>query len=54
MGLVGMLIIEPNRPNNNFTHLALGAGRMPDLAKATVDEGYDRDIPWCTWISTPA
>ena len=43
MGLVGMLIIEPNRPNNIFTHLVLGAGRMPDLAKATVEEGYDRE-----------
>ncbi len=43
MGLVGMLIIEPNRPNNIFTHLVPGAGRMPDLAKATVEEGYDRE-----------
>ncbi len=43
MGLVGMLIIEPNRPNNNFTHLVPGAGRMPDLAKATVEEGYGRE-----------
>ena len=42
MGLAGMLIIEPNRPNNIFTHLVLGAGRMPDLAKATVEAGYDR------------
>ena len=43
MGLAGMLIIEPNRPKNIFTHLVLGAGRMPDLAKATVEEGYDRE-----------
>ena len=43
MGLVGMLIIEPNRPNNNFTHLVPGAGQMPDLAKATLEEGYGRE-----------
>jgi FtsP/CotA-like multicopper oxidase with cupredoxin domain len=43
MGLVGMLIIEPNRPNNNFTHLVPGAGRIPDLAKAALEEGYDRE-----------
>jgi len=43
MGLAGMLIIEPNRPKNIFTHLVIGAGRMPDLAKATVEEGYDRE-----------
>ena len=43
MGLVGMLIIEPNRPNNIFTHLVPGAGRMPDLAKATVEAGYGRE-----------
>ena len=43
MGLGGMLIIEPNRPNNIFTHLVPGAGRMPDLAKATVEEGYGRE-----------
>ena len=34
MGLVGMLIIEPNRANNNFSHLVPGAGRIKDLAKA--------------------
>ena len=44
MGLAGMLIIEPNRPNNLFTHLVLGAGRMPDLSKATVEEGYAREF----------
>ena len=43
MGLTGMLIIEPNRPRNIFTHLVIGAGRMPDLAKATVEEGYKRE-----------
>ncbi len=43
MGLAGMLIIEPNRPKNIFTNLVIGAGRMPDLAKATVEAGYDRE-----------
>ncbi|MBL4908255.1 MAG: multicopper oxidase domain-containing protein, partial [Sneathiella sp.] len=43
MGLAGMLVIEPNRPNNNFTHLVPGAGRMPDLAKAVEEAGYDRE-----------
>ncbi len=43
MGLAGMLIIEPNRPKNIFTKLVIGAGPMPDLAKATVEEGYDRE-----------
>jgi len=42
MGLVGMLIIEPNRPNNNFSHLVPGAGRIPDLAKAALDQ-YERE-----------
>lgn len=42
MGLAGMLIIEPNRPNNNFTHLILGAGRIPDLARAAAGQ-YDRE-----------
>ncbi len=40
MGLIGMVIIEPNRPNNNFTHLVPGAGRMPDLAKVALVAGY--------------
>lgn len=43
MGLTGMLVIEPNRPKNIFTNLVIGAGRMPDLAKAAVEEGYDRE-----------
>ncbi len=42
MGLVGILIIEPNRANNNFTHLVPGAGRIKDLAKAT-KERYQRE-----------
>lgn len=42
MGLVGMLIIEPNRPNNHFTHLVIGAGRMPDLARAAHGQ-YERE-----------
>jgi len=42
MGMVGMLIIEPNRPDNHFTHLVPGAGRIPDLAKAAVEK-YQRE-----------
>jgi FtsP/CotA-like multicopper oxidase with cupredoxin domain len=42
MGLVGMLIIEPNRPDNHFAHLIPGAGRIGGLAKATA-EYYDRE-----------
>ena len=42
MGLVGMFIIEPNRPNNNFRHLIVGAGEIKDLAKAQA-ERYDRE-----------
>jgi len=40
MGLVGMLIIEPNRPQNNFSHLVPGAGRIHDLSRAAM-EHYD-------------
>jgi len=43
MGLAGMFIVEPNRPRNNFRHLIVGAGRIPDLAKAEVEEGYGRE-----------
>jgi FtsP/CotA-like multicopper oxidase with cupredoxin domain/Cu/Ag efflux protein CusF len=43
MGLAGMFIIEPNRPHNNFQHVVVGAGRMPDLGRATVEEGYGRE-----------
>jgi manganese oxidase len=38
MGLAGMLIIEPNRPNNHFAHLIPGAGRITSIAKATREE----------------
>ena len=38
MGLAGMLIIEPNRPNNHFAHLIPGAGRITSMAKATREE----------------
>lgn len=38
MGLAGMFIIEPNRANNRFSHLVPGAGKMPDLAKATAEQ----------------
>jgi Cu/Ag efflux protein CusF len=43
MGLVGMFIIEPNRSENNFRHLVQGAGRIEDLSKATLAEGYERE-----------
>ena len=43
MGLAGMFIVEPNRPRNNFRHLIVGAGRIPDLAKAEREEGYRRE-----------
>lgn len=42
MGLVGMLIIEPDRPDNHFVHLIPGAGRIHDLTKAAL-EHYDRE-----------
>ncbi|MCJ8299696.1 MAG: multicopper oxidase domain-containing protein, partial [Pseudomonadales bacterium] len=42
MGLAGMLIIEPNRPNNLFSHLVIGAGRIQDLSKATKEQ-YERE-----------
>ncbi|HKW92212.1 MAG TPA: multicopper oxidase domain-containing protein [Methylomirabilota bacterium] len=42
MGLVGMFIIEPNRPHNLFRHVIPGAGRIDDLAKATA-ERYRRE-----------
>jgi FtsP/CotA-like multicopper oxidase with cupredoxin domain/Cu/Ag efflux protein CusF len=38
MGLAGMLIVEPNRPDNHFAHLIPGAGRITSLAKATREE----------------
>jgi FtsP/CotA-like multicopper oxidase with cupredoxin domain/Cu/Ag efflux protein CusF len=40
MGLAGMLIIEPNRPHNNFRHLIVGAGRIDDLARAEREQGF--------------
>ncbi len=42
MGLVGMLIIEPNRPGNLFSHVVPGAGRIEDLSKAVM-ERYQRE-----------
>ncbi len=38
MGLSGMLIIEPNRPNNHFAHLIPGAGRIASMSKATREQ----------------
>lgn len=43
MGLAGMFIIEPNRPANLFRHVIVGAGEIKDLAKATREEGYQRE-----------
>jgi FtsP/CotA-like multicopper oxidase with cupredoxin domain/Cu/Ag efflux protein CusF len=38
MGLAGMLIIEPQRPNNHFVHVITGAGHIPFMGKATAEE----------------
>ncbi|HKC31873.1 MAG TPA: multicopper oxidase domain-containing protein [Xanthobacteraceae bacterium] len=38
MGLAGMIIVEPNRPNNHFAHLIPGAGRIEPMAKATAEQ----------------
>lgn len=38
MGLAGMFIVEPNRPNNHFARLVPGAGRILSMAKATREE----------------
>lgn len=42
MGLVGMLIIEPNRPENLFRHLVPGAGQITDLSRAVM-ERYEQE-----------
>ncbi|MEQ6918471.1 multicopper oxidase domain-containing protein [Halomonas aquatica] len=42
MGLVGMLIIEPNRPDNEFARLIPGAGRITELSQAA-QEHYQRE-----------
>jgi len=38
MGLSGMIIVEPNRPNNHFAHLIPGAGRIEPMAKGTREQ----------------
>ncbi|HEY2138364.1 MAG TPA: multicopper oxidase domain-containing protein, partial [Xanthobacteraceae bacterium] len=38
MGLAGMIIVEPNRPNNHFAHLIPGAGRIAPMAKGTAEQ----------------
>jgi FtsP/CotA-like multicopper oxidase with cupredoxin domain/Cu/Ag efflux protein CusF len=38
MGLAGMIIVEPNRPNNHFAHLIPGAGRITPMAKGTREQ----------------
>ena len=45
MGLAGMLIIEPERPYNNFAHLVPGAGRIASMSKPPVSA--TTSIPWC-------
>ncbi len=35
MGLAGMIIVEPRRPDNHFARLVPGAGRIESIAKAT-------------------
>ena len=42
MGLMGMLVIERDRPGNHFSHLVIGAGEMPELGVATA-AAYDRE-----------
>ena len=42
MGLGGMIIVEPRRPNNHFARLVPGAGRIAVPAKAT-SETYQRE-----------
>ena len=37
MGLAGMFIIEPNRADNNFAPLVIGAGAVPDLSAASAE-----------------
>lgn len=42
MGLYGMLVIEPNRPANNFTPLVM-RNKMPDLSVATQEAGFEAE-----------
>jgi FtsP/CotA-like multicopper oxidase with cupredoxin domain/Cu/Ag efflux protein CusF len=37
MGLAGMFIIEPKRPDNHFARVVIGAGRISSMAKATAE-----------------
>ena len=37
MGLAGMFIIEPKRPDNQFARVVVGAGRINPMAKATAE-----------------
>lgn len=38
MGLSGMLIVEPKRPDNHFARVVVGAGRIVPMAKATAEQ----------------
>lgn len=42
MGLYGMLVIEPNRPQNNFTPIVMPS-KMPDLSVATQEAGFEAE-----------
>jgi FtsP/CotA-like multicopper oxidase with cupredoxin domain/Cu/Ag efflux protein CusF len=35
LGLAGMFIVEPKRPDDHFAHLIVGAGRIYSMARAT-------------------
>jgi FtsP/CotA-like multicopper oxidase with cupredoxin domain/Cu/Ag efflux protein CusF len=37
MGLSGMFIIEPRRPDNHFARVIIGAGRVASIAKGTLE-----------------
>ena len=38
MGLAGMLIVEPKRPDNHFAPVVVGAGRIWPMAKGTAED----------------
>ena len=38
MGLSGMFIVEPRRPNNHFARMVMGAGRIAISGKATAEQ----------------
>jgi FtsP/CotA-like multicopper oxidase with cupredoxin domain len=42
MGLYGMLIIEPDRPNNHFQAF-VNTAQMPDISAATQEQGFSQE-----------